>query len=103
MHTLAKFIILLICFSTHVQAQEREVDRLIQSELKMTFPSIYFKYNSTEYAEMPYTVDSCFKYMAAHAKEINSRPIWRDSSETEQLTTERIKKLKLGLNKYPPA
>lgn len=76
----------------------------MQGELKMTFPSIYFKHNSTDYAAMPYTVDSCFKFIAAHFKDnINNLVIWRDSTETETLTNERIEKLKLGLRKYIPS
>jgi hypothetical protein len=101
MQTFIKLAILFL-ISTGLQGQDSNIDRLIKGELKMTFPSIYFKHNSTDYALMPYTVDSCFKYIAAHIKDINCRPIWRDSSETEQLTNERIKKLKLGLNKYLP-
>jgi hypothetical protein len=78
-----------------------EIDRLIASELKMSFPSIYFKHNSTDYALMPYSVDSCFKQIALHYDdEINSLVIWRDSAETEELTIKRIKKLRLSLNKY---
>lgn len=69
----------------------------------MTFPSIYFKHNSTDYATMPYSVDSCFKYMALNIKDIYSFDIWRDSGETEELTNKRIEKLKLGLNKYTPS
>ena len=52
----------------------------MDQELKMTYPSIYFVLNSTEYAVMPYTVDSCFKYIAANIKYLNSIVIWRDSS-----------------------
>lgn len=69
-------------------------------ELQMTFPSIYFKHNSTEYAKMPYKVDSCFAYIAFHLKDINDFVIWRDSLETDMLTMQRIKKLKSGLSKY---
>ncbi|MGZ4055701.1 MAG: hypothetical protein ACXVPU_08015 [Bacteroidia bacterium] len=72
----------------------------MEGDLKMTYPSIYFIHNSTEYAQMPYTVDSCFKYIASHLKYLNSIVIWRDSSETELLTNSRIKKIKLDLNKY---
>lgn len=68
----------------------------------MTFPSIYFKHNSTDYATMPYTVDSCFKFIATNIEYLNSYPIWRDSSETEHLTNVRIKKLMDDLNKYTP-
>lgn len=66
----------------------------------MTFPSIYFKHNSTDYAIMPYKVDSCFKYIALHIKDIHSLVIWRDSLEIEGLTNKRIKKLKMDINKY---
>ncbi|MBK7669049.1 MAG: hypothetical protein IPJ32_17935 [Sphingobacteriaceae bacterium] len=68
----------------------------------MTFPSIYFKNNSTDYAKMPYAVDSCFKYIAENLDDIVSYTIWRDSNETEQLTKNRVKKLKAGLKKYSP-
>lgn len=89
---------ILLTFSLH--AQNPEVEKLLEGELKMTYPSIYFVHNSTDYAEMGYTVDSCFKYIAGHIKYLNSIVIWRDSSETEQLTGARIKKLKLDINKY---
>lgn len=69
----------------------------------MTFPSIYFKNNSTEYAPMPYSADSCFKYIAANLDDIVSYTIWRDSLETDALTKKRIKKLKAGLGKFTPA
>lgn len=98
-----KIIFLLLLLTTTLQAQNPEVEKLIEGELKMTYPSIYFVHNSTEYAVMGYTVDSCFKYIAGHLKYLNSIVIWRDSSETEQMTTARIKKLKLDLNKYVPA
>ncbi len=62
----------------------------------MTFPGIYFKHNSTDYADMPYTVDSCLGYTATHIKDINDFVIWRDSLETEKLTNRRIKKLRKG-------
>jgi hypothetical protein len=98
--TLCIFFLLL---TTTLSAQNPEVQKLIEGELKMTYPSIYFVHNSTEYAEMGYTVDSCFKYIAGHIKYLNSIVIWRDSSETEQLTGARIKKLKLDINKYIPS
>jgi len=101
MQALAKLTILLLFHLTRLQGQNSEIKtRLDVGELKMTFPSIYFKYNSTDYAKMPYTVDSCFKYIATNIKDINSRPIWRDSGETERLTNERVKKLKSDLDKY---
>ena len=96
-----KLLLIFLVVTTRLQAQNSEIDRLIVADLKMSFPSIYFKHSSTEYATMPYSVDSCFKYIALNIKVINSCPIWRDSSETEKLTKERIKKLKFGLNKYP--
>lgn len=67
----------------------------------MTFPSIHFKHGSTAYANMPYSVDSCFKYIAFRFDEnSNSLVIWRDSTESEALTIKRIKKLKFALQKY---
>jgi len=99
MQTFAKLTILLF-IATGLQGQDSEIDRLIESELKMTFPSIYFKHQSTDYATMPYTVDSCFKYIALHFDDNNnSLVIWRDSNETKELTNKRIKKLKMSLNK----
>ena len=101
MQTLLKLTIILFFISTRLQGQESEIDRLIQSELKVTFPSIHFKHNSTDYASLPYSVDSSFKYIALHFDDnINSLVIWRDSAESEDLTIKRIKKLKLALNKY---
>lgn len=82
-------------------SQNNDLNRLPDKELQMTFPSIYFKHNSTNYAEMPYKVDSCFKYIALHFDQnINSLVIWRDSSETEALTKARIKKLSAPLKKH---
>lgn len=83
-------------------AQQTDMSRLIQEELSMTFPSIYFKNNSTDYAVMPYVVDSCFKYIANNVKDIVSYVIWRDSLEPEKLSKQRIKKLKTDLKKYAP-
>ena len=101
MRAYSTLIVLLICFSLQFHAQESEIDRLIQSELKMTFPSIHFKHQSADYAPMPYSVDSCFKYIASNFDEnINSLVIWRDTLETEMLTAKRIKKLKTVLKKY---
>lgn len=74
-----------------------------KEDLRMNFPGIYFKHNSTEYAAMPYSVDSCFKYITLHIKDIYSFDIWRDSLETEELTSQRIKKLKSELNRYLPS
>jgi hypothetical protein len=96
-------IMIFLVIAAGLRAQDTETDRLVDGELKMTFPSIYFVNRSTDYAAMPYTVDSCFKYIAANIKDIKSFVIWRDSSETEKLTSSRIKKLKAGLNKYTPS
>ncbi len=94
-------LILLSFSSTILLGQEAEIDRLISNEFKMTFPSIYFKHNSTDCATMPYTADSCFKHIALHYDQnINSLIIWRDSLETEELTNKRIKKIKSSLRKY---
>lgn len=99
MRTLGNLIIILLLISTIIRGQDSDT-RIESGELKMTFPSIYFKHNSTDYATMPYNVDSCFKYIATKIKHLNSYPIWRDSSETEQLTSSRILKLKAELNKF---
>ena len=81
MKTVLRLIAIFIFLSPGLRGQEAEIDRLIRGELRMTFPSIYFQHNSTEYAAMPYTVDSCFKYVALHFKEYaNSLTIWRDSA-----------------------
>src|ERR1700752_4676581 len=100
MRLLIKLIILLLFTSTHLFGQDSEIDRLIDGEFKMTFPSIYFKHNSADYTAMPYTADSCFKYIALHIKDINDLVIWRDSLETEKLTQQRIKKIRTELRKY---
>lgn len=89
-----------LIFSIKLLGQNSEIDRLITGELQMTFPSIYFKHNSTDYAAMPYSTDSCFKYIALNFdNSINSLVLWRDSTETEVLANKRIQKLKLGLKK----
>lgn len=101
MQALIKLLIVIIFIPTKLQGQEQEIDRLIAGELKMTFLSIYFKHNSTDYADMPYKVDSCFKHIALnYDKNLNSLVIWRDSMETEVLTSRRIKKLNSELKKY---
>lgn len=100
MPTSTKFFLFMLLDLTTFQAQTSQIERLIDSELKMTFPSIYFKHHSTDYAAMPYPVDSCLKHIAANIKNINSYAIWRDSSETEALSGQRIKKLKTDLKKY---
>ncbi len=81
-------------------AQDREVTFPDEGELRMTFPSIYFKHNTTEYAEMPYPVDSCFIFIQKNIKDIKSYVVWRDSGETEQLSQQRLKKIRTGLTKY---
>lgn len=103
MRTLGKLTILLLFLSTTFRGQDSDIDsRLESGELKMTFPSIYFKHNSTDYAIMPYSADSCFKYIATKIKELNSYPVWRDINEKERLTIFRIKKLKADLDKFVP-
>jgi hypothetical protein len=104
METLTKLIPVLLFLSMKLQGQGTETDRRIQSEFKMTFPSIYFKHKSTDYTKMPYTADSCFKYIAFHFDEsVNSLVIWQDSAETDALTTKRIKKLKAALHTFIPS
>lgn len=96
-----KLVVALLLVSSGLYAQDGEIDRLMKGELKMTFPSIYFKHNSTEYAKMPYTPDSCYKYIAKHFKDdVTEMVIWRDSAETEELTKARIEILKAGLRKH---
>ncbi len=96
-----KLFLLFLFVASTIRGQESEIDRLIQGELKMTFPSIYFKHNSTDYTSMPYSADSCFKYIALHFEETsNSLVIWRDSFETEALTIKRIRKLKTALKNH---
>ena len=79
-----KLFFIFLVVSTGLKAQNTEINRLVKSELEMSFPSIYFKNNSTEYAKMPYTVDSCLKYIADNLDDIVSFTIWRDSNETDQ-------------------
>lgn len=94
-------LLLLLLITSKAEAQDSEIDRLMQGELKMTFPSVYFRHGTTDYAVMPYTVDSCFRHIAQRFKDnYNCLVIWRDSTETEELTKERIEKLKRGLRKY---
>lgn len=96
-----KLTIFLLLFSQWLYGQEQDIDRLMQNELKMTFPGVYFEHGTAEYAHMPYTSDSCFKYIAANFdKTRNSLVLWRDSSETEELTLQRIKKLNQVLKSY---
>ena len=100
MKPLAKLILLFLFVSLPIFGQDTEPEKDLAGEFKMTFPSIYFKHNSEEYAKMPYTVDSCLKYIAENIKDLNSYPIWRDSIEKEQLTHMRMKKLRSDLSKY---
>lgn len=96
-----KTLLILVATSLRLVSQNKETENLMGGELKMTFPSIYFKHSSIDYATMPYTADSCFKYIALHFEDnINNLVIWRDSIETEQLTNKRVEKLKAGLKKY---
>src|SRR5579872_2280780 len=76
-----------------------------QSKQQMTFPNIYFKLNSADYAKMPYTIDSCLKFLIKNikAKGIPSFIMFRDTIETELLLKRRIKRFKNDLNKYMPA
>ncbi len=103
MRASSKLILVFLFLCTGLSAQVAEIDRLIANELKMTFPSIYFKHNSTEFATMPYTADSCYRYIAKNFKaDVTELTIWRDSAETEKLTNDRIKILKAGIKKYLP-
>jgi len=96
-----RIILILSIITSTLRAQNPEIERLMEGELKMAFPSIYFKHQSANYAVMPYTADSCFKYIALHFdKNVNSLVIWRDSAETEKLTDKRVKKIIAGLKKY---
>lgn len=101
MHTYAKLLILFLFISINICGQNPEIERLIDGEFRMNFPSIYFKHQLTSYAPMPYSVDSCIKHIALHFDNtINRLVIWKDSAETEDLTRKRIKKLKADLSKY---
>lgn len=100
-HILLKIGFPLLLVANVLFSQNNDLNRLPDKELQMTFPSIYFKHNSTNYADMPYKVDSCFKHIALHFDQnINSLVIWRDSLETEALTKARIKKLSAQLKKH---
>jgi hypothetical protein len=78
-----------------------------QNKADMKFPVIYFKLNSIDYADMPYTADSCLKFYIKHTyynKEGRNGSsfefrIYRNEDETEQLTDRRIIKLKYDMNK----
>jgi hypothetical protein len=79
MQPFAKLILIILFISTGLKGQDTEIEtRLSIGELKMNFPSIYFKHNSIDYATMPYTVDSCFKYIALHINDINDFLIVRN-------------------------
>ena len=100
-HILLKIGFPLLLVANVLFSQNNDLNRLPDKELQMTFPSIYFKRNSTDYAVMPYKVDSSFKYIALHFDQnINSLVIWRDSLEKESLTNARIKKLSDQLKKH---
>lgn len=94
-------VFILIIFTSCLHAQDKGIQSKINNgELKMNFPSIYFKNNSTDYAAMPYSADSCFKYIIANINYINDLVVWRDSLEPEKLSKQRIKKIKTALHKY---
>jgi hypothetical protein len=100
----AKIILIFLVCATSLHGQKNSMQsRSTTAELSMAYPNIYFKHNSIEYAEMPYAVDSCFKYIAVNIKNLYSLDIWRDSSETDQLTYKRIKKLQTDMHKYLPS
>jgi hypothetical protein len=94
-----KSILLFLFLHLIVSAQEPNAEA---GEFKMVFPGIYFKHQSTDYAVMPYTIDSCLKYITFHLKDINELVLWRDFEETEELTTMRIKKLKMDFHACAP-
>lgn len=95
------FSLILFLFSEfQVNAQTAD----IPGEQKMTFPSVYFRSNSVEYAEMPYTADSCYKYIAGHKKnEIGYLIVWHDPSEPDVIASQRLDKVKAEIAKYHPA
>ena len=96
-----KIVLLFLVVSITLHGQDKNSQSKLNSgEFKMNFPSIYFKNNSTDYAAMPYSVDSCFKYIAANTKYINDLVIWRDSLEPEKFSKQRIKKIRTALSKY---
>ena len=76
-----------------------------QSDQQMTFPNIYFKLNTADYAKMPYTVDSCLKFLVNNikAKGEPNLAMFRDTVETDLLCKRRIKRFKYDLNKYMAA
>jgi hypothetical protein len=101
MKRITKIVLVLLVVTTCLNAQDKEIQSKLKSgELKMNFPSVYFKNNSTDYAVMPYSVDSCFNYIAKNTQYINDLVMWRDSLESEKLSKQRIKKIKKALHKY---
>lgn len=99
--TFTQLILISLLFTLNLFAQNSEINQHENSGLKMNFPSIYFKPYSTDYAAMPYQVNKCFEYIAVNFKSnVNSLVIWRDSSESEKLTNERIKKLNKELRRF---
>lgn len=99
-----KLLVICLFITTQLLGQNLEIARLSDAGLKMSFPAIYFKHNSINYAAMPYTVDNCLKYIALHFnKEIKTLLIWRDNSESEKLTKKRIKRLTSDLRKFIPS
>ena len=100
MQRATSIVIILFLLTKSLHAQNPEVENLMQGDLKLIYPSIYFKHNSEEYAPMPYSADSCIKYIASHLKYLNCIVIWRDSSETEFITNARIKKVLHDISKY---
>lgn len=84
--------------SIQLEAQSAAVGKRVDAgELQMDFPGIYFRHNSTEYAPMPYRVDSCLRYLIQHYDDIRSFVMWRDSSESEKLSADRISKIEADL------
>ncbi len=99
-----KIILTLLFSATYLNPQLSQASVVKKDPvLSMTFPSIYFKHNSTEYAVMPYAVDSCYEYIADHVKYLDALTLWRDSNETEQLTSQRLKKIRTDLKKHTKA
>ncbi len=82
-------------------AQSSDLDHRMENELQMNFPGIYFKHNSTDYAKMPYTVDSALKWIAKNFDDnINSLVMWHDSAESDFLINRRMQKIKFALRQY---
>lgn len=103
MKSLTRTTVLFLLVAQKLLAQNTAIEKQANAGLKMTFPGIYFKLNSTDYAAMPYRVNKCFEYIASNFNaNKNDLVIWRDSLETEKLTSKRIKKLSSDLKKYLP-